>query len=378
MKTNLFEPLIHSKWQLVLISILTVTVLSVLASTPTFAATKTWSGAVDNTFNDAGNWTPAGIPVNGDDIIIVNNTGSTSSLINDISNLNVNSITLSGPDPVTINHSVGLILSGVYSSTTGNSSPSSYTGTITLGSDSTISDVDTSGSTLALAGHAITFTTTGGVTTTNTPTISGAGTVNIDVTNAVSIFLPNGNSYSGTTNLISGQATTFATSSNSIFGSSTINVSPTATISLNADGATWTFNNPINITQAVVGQSGFLTAQLFVWTDDNQTVNIPNITLNGNARFATDAILRTGATINLAGISADSYCVQYGDEYNSDATYFINGPSACVIGDDEPVVGVPDTAAKFATSNPIVVAALGLAVLAVAAVAIVRIRAKAN
>ena len=51
------------------------------------AATRTWTGAVNSLWSEAGNWT-GGRPVNGDDLLF--NTVSTST--NDIASLSVNSI----------------------------------------------------------------------------------------------------------------------------------------------------------------------------------------------------------------------------------------------------------------------------------------------
>ena len=48
--------------------------LALIAITPSFSfgATKTFSNTINNNFSTAGNWTPAGVPVAGDDLVITN------------------------------------------------------------------------------------------------------------------------------------------------------------------------------------------------------------------------------------------------------------------------------------------------------------------
>jgi hypothetical protein len=62
------------------------------------AATKTWTGAVDTSFSTAGNWSPSGAPVNGDDLVF-DNTGLTGAQLNpndDMVGLSVGSLTFQG------------------------------------------------------------------------------------------------------------------------------------------------------------------------------------------------------------------------------------------------------------------------------------------
>jgi fibronectin-binding autotransporter adhesin len=64
------------------------------------AATKTWTGAVDTSFSTAGNWSPSGAPVNGDDLVF-DNTGLTGAQLNpnnDMVGLSISQITFQGTD----------------------------------------------------------------------------------------------------------------------------------------------------------------------------------------------------------------------------------------------------------------------------------------
>ena len=338
---------------------------SIVTGDSAFAATKTWTGTSGSTFNTAGNWSPSGVPANGDDLVFNNTGGSTLVAQNNISALTVNSITLSGTAPVSITtSSAGNIftLNGPVTSTTSGLSDSTILGQLVLGADVTVTNVSLAildDDSVALGGHALTMKTNSGYggSTISVGQIIGTGVFNIDVRNTVSIFLDNTNGYSGTTNLLSGVTSSLDDDSNTLFGTSSIVVSPTASLTLDALGASWTFNNAITLQQAIVGQSGFVEAQLYIWASQpNQVINIPNITLSGNSRFDLNDIGATGATVNLAGINAGSFCVQYGNDNNKVAS-FLNGPAACYIGDD---LNAPDTAVEFIKANPFLIIGLGI------------------
>jgi len=314
------------------------------------AAAKTWTDTSgDHQFNTAANWSPLGVPSNGDSLVFNNTSGSSISVQNNISSLSVSGITMNGTKAIGIVTNNALTVTGDITST--NTDSANISGSITLGADVTVTNVglyDATTKTLALGGHSLTLKTDSTYPTTTIAVaqdITGAGTFNVDVRSAVSLFLQPTNTYSGTTNIISGQVTTQgANSSNTLFGSSSIVVSPSGTLTLAAKGATWTFSNPISLEAAVVGNSGFLDSQLYIWADlPNSVINVPNITLNGDARFALNALSASGTVVNLAGIQANGHCIQYGDENNSNADEFQNGPEACSIGDDTVIPGVPNT-----------------------------------
>ncbi len=335
------------------------------------AAAKTWTDTSgDHQFNTAANWNPVGVPANGDNLIF-NNTGANSiAVTNNMTSLSVSGITITGTKPVTIITNNTLTVTGDITSTnTDATTADSIAGSITLGADVTVTNVglyeDVTGA-LTLGGHALTIKTDSvyeGSTIAIAQVIAGSGTFNIDVRPSVSLYLQPTNTYTGTTNIITGQATTQgANSSNTIFGGSSIVVSPSATLSLNAKGANWTFSNPISFQPAVVGDSGFLDSQLYIWADlPNSVINIPNITLNGDARFSLNALSAAGTVVNIAGIQANGHCVQYGDANNSDAGEFQNGPEACSIGDDTTIPGVPNTGSVAGRNYFAGIAALAVA-----------------
>lgn len=350
----------------------------------TFAATKTWTGSsvtIPRVWSDDTNWSPAGAPVDGDTLIF--STG-TNMGANDIANLSIAGITFNGTGSYQINDTVSnetLTLTGDVISTiptdTTNGGATLFMSNIRLGADVTFRNIATvgdgaAGGVLNLNGHKLTWVndsiyqaTTAGIS----EPITGSGTFEIDAQNSVSLFLPNTSTYSGTTNLISGQTALIANpyDSNTQFGTSTINVGPTASLALYAHGATWTFTNTINIQQAVVGQSGYMGSQLYIWADTaGQQISIPNITLNGNARFDVNnagAGYSDTVRVNLSGIQAGTFCVQYGNEDNSAASFFQNGPSACAIGNDSTPTA-PNTGLQVVLGNPILVGALGIAAAA--------------
>jgi len=365
--------------------------LSLINPSDAFAATKTWVGtdAINNEWSLASNWSPSGVPVNGDDLIFPN-SGTAFGAINDIQGFTANTITFNGTGtssmvihnehPLTIN---GDITSNIVQTSLGNAYGGIY-GDVILGGDVVATNVKFydettpttgTGDTINLNGHELTLRTNSNFyepgDNNSTYSISdlivtGAGVLTIDVRNAVTIFLNAANDYSGVTNLISGQTLLFSTSdsSNSMFGTSTINVSSTASLGLDASqtSTTWTFANPINIAPAAVGQSGWMDAQLSVRSNlDNQVINIPNITLNGNAKFSLIDVGLDNVVVNLAGIQYGAFCVQYLDENNTQANQFQNGPPACVITNTSSVADVPGApSAGDMVKSPIAMVAAGV------------------
>jgi hypothetical protein len=361
-----------------LFAVFAIGIGSIATSDSAFAATKTWTGATNSNFNTSGNWSPSGVPATGDDVVIVNSSGSTMSLTNDAT-LSLHSITLSGANPISIAPSTGsitLTLTGPITSTTGTTQPSTVSSDFVLGADSTVTNVilGATGDTLALASHTLTLITNSSLNTNVISVgaqITGAGVVTIDVRNSVSLYLKETNNYSGTTNLNSGAVSTLSSNTNSAFGTSSIIVAPSATLSLDASGASWSFTNPISFQPAVVGQSGFLGAQLYIWAHQaSQAISVPNITLLGDARFDFNDASGAGSTANLAGIVANGHCVQYGDNNNAVGN-FTNGPSACVIGSD---ANAPNTAVKFVTANPFLIIGLGIVTATFLIIAAIRYR----
>lgn len=345
--------------QVLVVAALLFGVFSIIKAPHALAATKTWTGGgSDDNWSTSANWSPSGAPIDGDAVVFTNG-GTTLSSTNDITGLELASISMNGTgtESVYISLDEDTTINGDITSTIATNSGSALLGSgdLTLGADVTVTNVGLAGGgDVILNSHALTMVTNSAYTDSVIAIdkrITGSGTFNIDIRNSISLFLadsgdvPSGNNYSGTTNLITGLVTTSSgVTASAMFGTSTINIGPTATLSLYAGtGGSFTFTNAINLAAATVGQSGFLSAQVYVWAGaSSQTINIPNITLAGNARFDLNDLGFSNVVVNLAGIQSNSFCIQYGDN-NSAANNFQNGPTACVIGTETNLPGVPNT-----------------------------------
>lgn len=370
-------------------------VVAFFNSAEAFAATRTWDGdGADDNWSTATNWDTDTAPVNGDNLVFtLANEGISST--NDISNLEISGILANGVGDAdtyfSITISSPLTLTGdVTSSYTGVYAPDiSIGGDIILGADVIFTNVDfqsrpgeAANDAINLNGHKMTLKTdalySSGVIGV-AQMIIGTGTFDIDVRDSVTVFLaqqpyvPGGNTYSGTTNLLSGGTATSGGNTNTMFGSSAINVSPTATLAVYTDGTSpFTVTNTINFLGSTIGDNHWLGDQLYIWADvPNQVINMPNVILQGNTRFALNNSGAEGSVANLAGIQSNGFCVQYGDENNTQASSFQNGPPACVIGSSVTTVpGAPQAGEML--RSPFVAAIAGLVGLGVAGFALQR------
>jgi hypothetical protein len=361
------------------------------------AATKTWVGtactaSADCDWSTTTNWQGGVAPVSGDDIVINGNISVASATRNDISGLSVASITTSGYNPNTTGNGEVSITTTAALTVTGNithaapavAAPSGYTnqrdlsirGNIVLGGNVIATNVyfDASGSTpdtLTLGGNTFTLVVNLLYTDGNSNNtfgmkhkITGNGTFNINLPTDLTLFLINDNDYTGTTNINSVDYVTVSGGLQTAFGTSTINIGPSARVIFDGSGAV-TISNVINVSPPSVTGT-FLDNQLEFWADGAAvTFTVPNIVLNGNARFGVNDLGGT-VQVNLAGITTNGYCVQYGTD-NSDAGNFINGPSACVVNVNGQAKGggvpkTPNTGFGLLMNNP--VAVLGLTTLA--------------
>jgi hypothetical protein len=352
-----------------------------LKGSSAFAATKTWIGTTctassDCNWSTTGNWQGGVAPTTGDDVVINGDTSVKSLTTQDITSLSIASITTSGYDPistgdgfVTIDNTAGLTITGnVTHNAPSIAPPSGYTkqdslninGAVTLGANSIFTNAVTSyssGDSIALGGHTLSFVANSlysdaqSTMSIDTP-ISGSGTVNYAIPTSVVLFLTNGNTYSGTTNINTVDYVTVLGGLTNAFGSSTINISSSARVLFSADGAQ-TINNPINITPPTVTGT-FLENQIEFWADTTAvTYTVPNITLLGNARLGVNEIAGT-VQVNLAGITTNGHCIQYGNE-NYNAGNFTNGPAACVVnvaGTTPVVPKTPNTGFGLIMNNP--------------------------
>ena len=356
------------------------------------AATKTWTGTDcpaatppnNCNWSNGNNWQGGAAPVNGDDVII-SVTGTQMSNF-DIENLTLHNITAGGfasssgglASPIMGDVSLGspLTLTGnfTFEVPTG-TPPSGYyaaegmsvTGiNIVLGGDSVFKNVALSsltGFTLDLNGHEFTYDWLGTTrqTTSLNYQVTGSGTLTIKSPSTQTVYLNQANDYSGTTNLVSADYITSLNPGVTLFGTSSINLSPDTRILFTA---TSNVSIPNTIVVSPPSQTGtFLENQIEFWNSNGETLTytVPAITLNGNARFATHPVGGGTVTVNLAGITANGHCIQYGDN-NTDAANFQNGPAACTVAvTTQNPPKAPNTGIAALAANPAI--ALGAASL---------------
>lgn len=358
----------------------------VLTGGQAFAATKTWVGtdcpATNCNWSNTNNWVGGVAPVNGDDIVIDMSSSTPTSgntTVNDITNLSVASITASGYDTaggskmmtITTTASPLTIGGNVTLNTPSTAAPGGYEnagklfidGNLILSGNATFTNaVPNNSSTFALGGNTLTiastslYNTLGNSTINFDSVISGNGTVNIAVGSDLVLFMNNANTYTGTTNIQTADYISSLGGGVGMFGTSTINLSASSRILFEGSG-TVTIPNTINVTPPTVTGT-FLTNQLEFWSNGSSvTFNAANIALLGNARFGINDSLGT-VTVNLAGITANGHCVQYGTD-NIQAGNFQNGPTACTVAvanNTTTTPAAPNTGFALLKSNPVAVA----------------------
>lgn len=343
------------------------------------AATITWSGgdcpATNCNWSNTNNWVGGVAPVSGDSVVI-NASSSTpdaaESTDMDIPGLTLAGITTSGYSnasgtPYTMDIVLGqdLTLSGPVTHTLATAAaPSGWNkatelvignaNVLTISGTVTMLNTHLSTTTLNLGGGTLNYTydNTGIYTTTLSiePQITGNGTLTIDVPTSQAFFMNDTNNYTGTTNLTSLDYTDSLGDNTKIFGTSTINISSKARILLAPSLTTATISNTINVTPPTVTGT-FLTNQIEFWSQSGATTfTAPNIHLLGNARFGVNQT-NGAVTVNLAGITANGHCVQYGDN-NSEAANFQNGPASCVVSVAASAApAAPNTGRKLLQTN---------------------------
>ncbi len=327
-----------------------------------FAATLTWDAGGDgSTWSDGDNWSTNAVPVDGDGVVIACSTGSCNTIM-DITGLELASISFTGagqgyidtntasPYTLTVAGNISSVFEG-----------SVITNALTLGADVTSDNVQLGA--VNLNSHKLTLTGSGYLRANGDGNpegpggwigiggpITGAGTLDIAADSDQEVYLgcSNDSTYTGTTNIISGLFVSngcsniisgeyLGISSTSIdkislFGDSVVNVGPQGKIRFTVDQTdnNATVDNVINL-----DRTGGTEAQLEFYNHSTNnsavTINFPNIELESFNRFAvnTDA---GNILVNLVGITANGYCVEYGDANNSQAANFQNGAD-CV---DEP------------------------------------------
>ena len=226
--------------------------------TNAIAQTNVWSGAVNNNWNNGGNWSLGSAPTAANDVVINSN-----ATIQVNANATINSLTVNSSAVVSL-------------TATGGSR------TITI--DNTGSSI-TSGSSLTLNGSTTTRTLTIAYTGTSR-TMSIAGTLNVTGVGGGAIYLAANSSTSVTGTLIKSSGTITSTASN-------LTIASGGTYQHNMNGgaiatATWNANSTCN----VVGVTGTLPTGLgqtfghFTWNCTGQTATVSNLVGGGLVNVA--------------------------------------------------------------------------------------------
>ncbi len=308
------------------------------------AATKTWTGGgSDDNWSTAANWSPSGAPVDGDDIVIgVDVNGSTLDVVNDISGLSVNSITWAGvwQDGVpTRIDTTAHVLNVTGDIDGGPSLIAGIKGGIELGDDISILGVTmgtygvTTSHTIDLNGYELTFdaSSSNGSLTVNQSIVGDGSVVYL-----VDVMLYEPNSYSGTTIIQTPEqsgVTEIDLTPSEMFGTSSITIKNGSKIQISFEEGAYTWSNPITIEASPDDLDWALFLYCVTETPGACTVTIPNITLVGNAAFASN----DGIVANLAGFTANGFCLDY--SYSGGVVN--DGPPACQITPGSSVTSVP-------------------------------------
>lgn len=369
-----------------LVALFSVGAVGILSgSTVSAASTHSWTGTACNVdspgvpdcnWSTISNWDTGTAPTSGDALVFDTSALNNSNVIdggipiNDIVGLAVSSITFTGSAttlPITINMTQDLtVTSGI---TNSSSETLFFNGNIVLGGDVTInSNYSVSGAytyigsndlsnTIALNSYKLSFTDSLWVYS----SITGDGTVEYNKT-AQYFTLLNNNTYSGTTQVLSGW---LAGADIDMFGTSSVFVGANGLVDFTYN-SNKTIDNEITVEGLANGSDYYVSLGFDGGASVTPvTISVPNIVLNGSTRFSNDT---DSSIVDLAGINANGHCVQYmgtnSDTTDGPANGFLNGPAGCTIdiGDDvAAVIGVPNTAIKqFILANPFVIAGLGI------------------
>jgi hypothetical protein len=363
--------------------------------------TFTWSGdsGTGGNWSTPGNWLLGAAPQSGDvgDTIIIDNSQNfTSESIDDIASLSLTSLQFennSGGDAV-----VTVILND----------PLSITGDITqAGSDTGTNDVITNNGlteTLTVGGNVTVTSSAGGLTLgqsiadnvaitsgdtlsftdnaagivsilDNITSVSGSGTVTYNGAHTT-YELSGANTYAGTTNVQATGAAGVEVLNTDPFGTSTVDIANDNGL-LNFFSGISTLTNTINVT----GSSSSTPNPSIQFNDTMSagTFTLPNVVLAANSQFVNNA--SPGLTVNLAGITANGFCLEYsganGTATDEATNTFTNGPTECSpspggsggTSPSTPAPTAPDTGLALVAAHP----AQTLAVSTVAATMILGI-----
>lgn len=317
-----------------------------------FAATKTWVGdGADGNFSTSGNWSPAGAPTDGDDLVFdLSDLGTQETPINDVVGLSIASITVDNAaegELFTIIFEEDTTLTGDVTNT--GDDDIEIAGGFILGGDVTLSGgvdlASQSGSLneVTLGGNTLTVSDFDGITAMGIP-ITGSGVVNYE--NLGQVQIEGENTYSGTTNFTDVIQTINSSSApnspEEMFGTSAITVDESSRVELEFSSSE-TFSNQITLSATTVTDSTFH-AQLNFSSEQvsaSHEITLPNVVLSGDAGMTL--VPSQIASVNLNGIEDNDNCLYVPTSYED---YFLNAPTFCD-GDStssvDDVPGVPDT-----------------------------------
>ncbi len=305
------------------------------------AATKTWvGGSGDNNWSTGANWSPVGAPVNGDGVMFECNDSNGCSSVFDIPGLSLSSINFSGSGAETVSNPSGapIYLSGDISSS---SAGSVFEPELILSANLRVNNVvlglvDLNGYELTLSGKGVIKPPASDRWIGIAGDITGDGVLNIDADADQEVYLSGENTYSGTTNVNGGKFVSNGQNADNatmaMFGVSDVNVGPLGKVvfTFSEAEAGFSFDNLLTFNRL----DPLLTQLLAVNKTANSSVlsvAFSNIELKSASRFDVD-VTSGGLLVNLDGVVANNYCIEYGQE-NTQTSYFQNGP-ICV-GDKE-------------------------------------------
>lgn len=236
-------------------SIVATTLLGlVISSTPVHAAgnTCTWVGGTSGNWSAASNWTGCGggVPQNGDSLIF-DSTGLSSVSLpnNDLSNLNLDNITIQGSGAYTFGFEGNAFsLSGGITNTS--SSGAIIFSSITLTASQTFSSsslLDISGTNFTMGSYNLNaLATSAGEVDIHAP-MSGTGTLTFDSQNYTNFINSDNPNFSGPLDIHSGMLIINASNTNQLgTGNVTIDNGSTLQESINSNG-TYSIANPITV-----------------------------------------------------------------------------------------------------------------------------------
>jgi hypothetical protein len=358
------------------------------ASTVTWAGTSCTGGSPNCNWSTTNNWVGGVAPVNGDSVVFNNATFDSSVTnvpINNIANLSLASISFINAKVGSGANNINLGVAGTTVTTSISQSASTtnndvIAGNLILGGDVTVTGnsnglvfaglTPLSSDKITLNGHTFTVVDDIGTDPTNRgytigSKITGTGTVTINAPTSA-VFIDNDNDYSGTTNIIasSGKVSNLNDIFNTLFGTSTVNISTAGAVQF-VIGGNVTISNPINIAGTTVTSNNITAIRFQAASSVTSpvTVTVPNITLAGNTGLSND----TNIVVDITGITANGHCIEYFDDTNTTNTPYTGGPAACLVvlpADAAAVAaaapGTPDTGMALVSAHPVITAAVTL------------------